>query len=472
MLRGTPAQSQSPSDPAPLGPAVITSGGNRPHIVSCNPAARRHGIAPGMTVSAAIALAPELIERVRDTAAEQRALEGAAAWAGQFTSTVSLLRPDALLLEIQGSQRLFGGLQTLLLRLAEEVNEIGYTAALALAPTPTAARLLARSGMGSTITDSAALEKALYGIPLSMLQQSAETVRMLDIMGVHTLGECLQLPRDGVARRFGQALIDEMDRALGRLPDPVTPWIAPSRYKSKLVLPAPVHNTEPLLFAANRLIQELTGFLCMKQAGITRLKLTLHHEDRKPTAVVLGLSVPSRDAPRISRLLRERLGTITLPDRVEAITLETTEARPLDSRNLSLFPEDRLPDEQRWLIIEHLRARLGDESVYSIATHGDHRPELAWRCCEPGTAVEIPETNTRPLWLLEPAQRLRSDDAGPVLDHPLTLLAGPERIESGWWDDAAEARDYFVAADADGRRFWIFQEREPTPTWFLHGVFA
>ncbi len=59
-----------------------------------------------------------------------------------------------------------------------------------------------------------------------------------------------------------------------------------------------------------------------------------------------------------------------------------------------------------------------------------------------------------------------------MLDHPLTLLAGPERIESGWWDGAAEARDYFVAADAEGRRFWIFQEREPTPTWFLHGVFA
>ena len=85
----------------------------------------------------------------------------------------------------------------------------------------------------------------------------------------------------------------------------------------------PVQQNEPLLFAAHRLIQELTGFLCMKQAGITQLKLVLYHEDQRPTVVLLGLSVPSRDAQRISRLLRERLATLILPDRVEAIAIET-----------------------------------------------------------------------------------------------------------------------------------------------------
>jgi len=290
-------------------------------------------------------------------------------------------------------------------------------------------------------------------------------------MGVRTFGELLQLPRDGVARRFGQALLDEIDRALGKIPDPRAPWMAPSKYRSQLDLPAPVYSTEPLLFAANRLIQELAGFLSMKQSGITRLKLTLRHEEHKPTVVMLGFSVPTRDPQRILRLLRERMATLSLPDRVEAIVIESAEARPLNSRNLSLFPEDRLPEEERWLIIEHLRARLGAEAVYGITPHPDHRPERAWRCCEPGTASNIDTVDERPLWLLDPPQRLRIHDERPALDQPLMLVAGPERIESGWWDDDVALRDYFVAADEQGRRFWIFRERNGQQAWFLQGVF-
>jgi protein ImuB len=94
---------------------------------------------------------------------------------------------------------------------------------------------------------------------------------MLALMGVHTLGECLALPRDGLARRFGQPLLDELDRALGRLPDPRPTWIAPSRYRAQLALPAPVQDTEPLLFAANRLIRSRRGWLRTQQAGTTRL---------------------------------------------------------------------------------------------------------------------------------------------------------------------------------------------------------
>jgi protein ImuB len=454
------------------GPTIITTGGNRPEVLSCNAQARRHGIAPGMTVSAAIALAPELHQQPRDSASEMQALEGAAAWAGQFTSMVSLAQPDALLLEIEGSLRLFGGLRPLLLHLGQDLVNLGYTAAIATAPTPTAARLLALAGMSATVTDVTALETALAGLPLCLLDQTEDIIRMLALMGVHTVGECLALPRDGLARRFGQALLDELDCALGRLPDPRAPWCAPSRYKAQLALPAPVQQTEPLLFAANRLIQELAGYLRTKQAGITRLKLVLRHEDHRPTIVTLGFSVPSRDPHRILTLLRERLSTVTLPDRVEAIALQSAETRPLGSRNLSLFPEDRLPEEERWLIIEHLRARLGSESVYSIASHPDHRPELAWRCCEPGTGAASDAHTKRPLWLMEPPQRLKNEGDLPVLGTTLTLLAGPERIESGWWDGKDVLRDYFVACDAAGGAFWVFRERDADKAWFLQGMFA
>jgi len=452
-------------------PVIVSTGGNQPTVLSCDTEARSRGIAPGMKVSAAIALAPDLVEHHRDASGERRALERLAGWAGQFTSMVSLSPPDALLLEVEGSLRLLGGLGQIMLQLAGGSSEIGYTAAIAVAPTPTAARLLARAGVQSTVTDIAGLESALAGLPLALLEQPAETVRMLSLAGVHTVGACLALPRDGLARRFGQSLLDELDRALGRLPDPRESYTPPSRYRARLALPAPVYETEPLLFAARRLILELAGFLRMKQAGITRLKLTLHHEDRQPTVVRLSFSAPSRDPQRIQRLLRERLARLELPERVEAIALDSEEVRPLDSRNLSLFPEDNPAEEARWSILDHLRARLGVDAVYSIATYADHRPELAWRACEPGDAGYDIGRPQRPLWLLDQPRPLQLQEQTPALDGPLALLTGPERIETGWWDGGDVARDYFVAADAQGRRFWIFRERGAS-AWFLQGIFS
>jgi protein ImuB len=50
------------------------------------------------------------------------------------------------------------------------------------------------------------------------------------------------------------------------------------------------------------------------------------------------------------------------------------------------------------------------------------------------------------------------------------LLAGPERIESGWWDGGEVRRDYFIARIGEGSLVWVYRERERG--WFLHGIFA
>src|SRR5215831_9411635 len=88
VARAVPVGNISGPAAAPSRPCIITTGGNRPRVISCDSTARSHGISPGMTVSAAVALASDLIECLRDPAAEQRALEGVAAWACQFTSII------------------------------------------------------------------------------------------------------------------------------------------------------------------------------------------------------------------------------------------------------------------------------------------------------------------------------------------------------------------------------------------------
>jgi protein ImuB len=52
------------------------------------------------------------------------------------------------------------------------------------------------------------------------------------------------------------------------------------------------------------------------------------------------------------------------------------------------------------------------------------------------------------------------------------ILAGPERIESGWWDGSDVRRDYYVIETTAGQRAWVFRPAGEGGAFMLHGWFA
>jgi protein ImuB len=461
------------SEPGPL--AVASSVGADASVLACNRAARNLGVRPGMPLAAACALASGLRVAARDAAAERAALERIAAWALRFTPAVSVAPPDEVLLEVSGSLGLFGGLGRLCALLEHGLETLGYGAVSACAPTPLAAQLFARAGLAVRIRHRDALRHALEKLPLEALGQPPEIVSMLHEVGIGTLGECLELPRDGLARRAGPGLLESLDRALGVVPDPRPRFAPPPRFVATLPLPAPALEAEALLFAARRLLAELAGFLAATGSGVQRLDLALAHEDRAETRLALDLLAATRDPGHLAAVLRERLARTSLPRPVTALTLASGRLVPLSSRNLSWLPEAEESDGSAVQLVERLRARLGEAAVSSIATAADHQPEHAWRICEPGceSGTDLhPHAAFRPLWLLVPPRPLPERAFGPWRRGPLALLAGPERIESGWWDGHDVARDYFIARDRDEALLWIYRERRAGGRWYLHGFFS
>jgi protein ImuB len=108
-----------------------------------------------------------------------------------------------------------------------------------------------------------------------------------------------------------------------------------------------------------------------------------------------------------------------------------------------------------------------------LRRYPDHRPERAWRACEPGSRDSTHALiEGRPLWLLERPLRLAEVSGVPHYDGRLSRLTRAERIESGWWDGDDITRDYFVACNSAEALLWIYQERQPGGGWFLHGFFA
>jgi protein ImuB len=441
-------------------------------VFACDRKAFARGVRAGMAAAAALALAPRLRVAPRDPAAETEALLGVAGWAAQFTPGVVLEFPDGVLLEVSGSLKLFGGLEPLLERLRRGLEEMGWSSVLAGAPTPRAAFWLALVGKQKFIGESAELEPVLAKLPVEVLRCSNETLAAFEAIGVRSLGELRSLPREGVARRFGQGPLAELDRAFGQLPDPRNFFVPPARFGAAIELPAEVTQAEALLFAARRLIVQLAGFLAARSGGVQRFVLRLRHRDRAATEIVIGLVAPSRDTEHFTLLLRERFAGLSLAEPVREISLQADDVVPLPGRNLGLRLEQGKPPGQWEHLVERLQARLGTEAVCGIASRAEHRPEHAGVIAEPGAKLLQLDFGERPFWLLDRPKPLAEIEAVPHHDGPLELLAGPERIESGWWDGGDVARDYFVARMQNEALVWIYRERRGEGGWYLHGLFA
>jgi protein ImuB len=374
-------------------------------------------------------------------------LESLAAWACQFTPRVSLEPPEALLAEVQGSLRHLGGLDGFLAKLRAGLAELGCEASIAVAATPRAALWQAK-----------ARGKALKDLPVDVLSSDP----LLKSLGLRTLGELLELPRDGLGRRCGQALLDDLDRALGALPEPRALFMPPPAFSATLELPGAVDHAEGVLFAARRVLLQLAGLLTARQAGVRRIAIALLHTKKK-TQIEINFASPTRDIQRFARLLHEKLSTISLLQPVEAIRIEAAEFAPLHERTAGMFGDAQADDEDWAKLLERLDSRLGAGATHGLATQPDHRPEFAWRRVEPGEwdPREFTQPGPRPLWLREAPRRLAQMD--------FELLAGPERIECGWWDGDDAKRDYFVARASDASLVWLYRQDDG---WYVHGIFA
>jgi protein ImuB len=447
---------------------------NHQQVVACDGKARARGVRPGIAVSAARALAHDLVVRPRAPAEETEALLGLAGWAAQFTPSVACELPDALVLEVAGSLKLFGGVDRIRARLRAGCAQMGFTVLAACAPTACGAAWLARAGAERCIEHADALAPALAALPLGVAVRAADTLEALHAIGVRTVGELARLPRDGLARRFGQALLDDLDRAHGRLADPRAFYVPPARFHARLELPAEVTQAESLLFAARRLFVQLEGFLAARAGGVRRLELRLFHREARMTSVPIGLVAPSRDAGHFTLLARERLGTIALPGPVRALALAADDVVPLTGAPLALFAGERGNPEDWPKLVERLRARLGAASVHGVRVAAEHRPEYASAPRDLAAPAEDEKAavGLRPFWLLAAPRPIAEIDAVPHYGGPLKLLAGPERIESGWWDGAEVARDYFVAQTPERALVWVYRARGAGGGWFLHGLFA
>jgi protein ImuB len=465
-------------------PLAISAGpSNRPLVFSANHAAQRCGVRCEMALAAARALCTELIVLPREPLKEQAALRQLATGVYSLSPNTSLAH-QAVLIEVSTTLRLFGGLPALLKRARAVGRALGYRVIVGVAPTPLAAWLFAQARALPALSaeqkarcgcqDLAQLPARLADLPLRLFDWPRETLDTLASLAVTRVRDVLALPRDGVIKRFGPVLIGDLDKALGRAADPRVWFAPPDQFFTRIELPAETHDAQMLLFPLRRMLSELQQFLLARGAGADALAVEFEHGSSARTPLTLNTSEVTRDRSRWETLMRERLDKTALSATVSALSLRVSSWRAYTPVNASWLP-DRAAQASAWhTLADRLASRLGAAQVFGVHVRDDHRPELAWAHNEQGAAQcsNAAAGKARPLWLLEPPRALALQAQRLQYHGDLQLVAGPERIETGWWDGQPARRDYFIARNTLGELVWIYRDLGEQARWYLHGLFS
>lgn len=421
-------------------------------------------------------------------------------WCLQFTPRVALME-DAVVMEVEASLRLFRGLPALKARLSDEAPDLGAIG-LGWAPSATAALVLARCGVLDL--NGRLLQAVLDPLPLQALSAAAEHAEALSRAGINTLGQLRALPRGGIGRRFGAALLAMLDQAYGLRPE-AHAWVAlPEDFHARIELPSREDHAPALLMGARPLLMRLCGWLAARHAGATGVTLHWVHDSMRAKdagdggSLTVRTAEPIRELEHFCRLMAEHLAKTRLLAPVGELRLEAVGVQALVEDSGSLLPDAVRTGETLYLTLERIAARLGPDRVQQPVPADDHRPEwqTRWRTCGDGktpgagrrrgkdAAVRVPPV-PEPAFLLDPPLRLAVREHRPHYQGPLTLLVGPDRVEGGWWDrmPADEARpahhrqvtrDYWIAVNENAGVMAVYREpvEDGGGAWFLHGLYA
>lgn len=458
--------------------------------------AEAEGVRIGASLADARALAKSLVVRQIDPSQVHRLRERVARLAsryGPWVSEPSALPPDKLVVDVTGCGHLFGGEAALLDDLLRRGREMRVSLRAAIAERLIGALAFAEFAPSDAfIAASGESWSAMQELPVEALGLDEKTARAFTRLGLRRITDLNSIPLSSLRARFGAGVVQALDRAKGRIPEPIAmrPPAPPPRLSTDLSEPA--RTPEEVREHVSRLISALCDRLASQRLGAERMQLALHQlrDGRLATRrVLVGVASPMRDPQRWLRLIAEREAVFDPAEGVEKLELRALVA-PLDAAQSDLH--GKVPGKPLDALIETLSARLGEHRVVRFAQADSHLPEEAWhrkkalesrRFQAPEAGRVAPAGIRRPVSLFHKPQAI-SVKANPEptrmrwrgTSHSIRRATGPERIALPWWQatparDAA-TRDYWRVETKQGDRFWIYRSHADPEGWYLQGRFA
>ncbi len=461
-------------------------------VTACGSKAERQGVRIGQPLAEAKVLVRRAVFLAADVVSDRDALCQLALDGQRFSPLVGLeegLSPESLLFDVSGCTHLWDGDERFLRAVRDYWIGRSFQIQLALAGTLGAAWALAHA-MTAAVVPAGEEEAALSGLPVELLRLPITILERLDALGLRTIRDVRQLPRETLASRFDVILPQRLDQAFGQRPES----FVGERLREPLTVmrewEVPIDNRLAVALVCREMLRELLTVANHPGAGLQELEGELRTETIS-VKLEIRLVQPSRDERHLVQLVELHLERCAWPGGVIAIQWSVPRFGRLPQVQGDWFSEDGETDTSRQVValVERLSSRLGYDVVLRVDALPDAQPErsvqlMPWTKTKPTRTNEFslpPEqSRCRPFRLLgvpQPIVVVSIVPDGPPIrmtwrtqDCRVVRCWGPERIATGWWRTRDVQRDYYRAEWEDGTHVWIFRDQRGG-RWFLHGFF-
>ncbi len=384
-------------------------------------------------------------------------------------------------LDIAGTERLFGPPAILAQRMRDSLASSGFRASVAVSVNFHTALLMASATRGIAIAEPGQEAAALAHLSLDTLELPQKEAETFELWGIRSLGALAQLPEVELIARLGQGGRRWQEIASGTLPHLFQPAEPQFSLEEFCEFESPLEQVDSLLFIAARMIESLVTRATGRALSLALLTLTMRIEGGRSHQLTLRPALPTIDRKFLLKLLQIELAAHPPQAAIIVLTI-SAEAGHSSTVQLGLF-RPQLPESSRLdITLARLKALVGDDRVGSPvledshradafhmdafavnasgAAASDHMPHMALRRLRPPHPVYVRCENQRPVAFHDGQQ-----------DYAISVAYGPWRASGCWWAVDEWDRDEWDVLIAQEQRAHLLVNDRRQNRWYLEAVY-
>jgi protein ImuB len=447
--------------------AVLDGPAPQETVCSINQHARLRGVSPGMTRLEAEGLGDLILlsrSKELESAASAIILECATTFSPRIEE-VNTRTSCSFVLDISGTERLFGPPEQLAKRLLLSLAAAGFLASIAVSANFDTARLKAATGRGITIIPTGEEAKALANLPISSLDMDDDALETFAMWGIRTLDELANLPETELVIRLGSRACAWHNLARGKSEhtfQPIEPTLSLEEFYE---FETPVEQMDSLLFIGARMIDYLVARASGHALSLASMSLRMKLDGDRTYETTIRPAIPTTNRKFLLKLLQLEFAAHPPQTAVIALVLKA-EAGQSSKLQLGLFVP-QMPEPSRLdVTLARLKALVGDDRVGSPVLDDTHRPgsfhmedfaadrrvsqqqdphiRMALRRMRPPVPIRVVFHATKPAVFRDHADRFE-----------IAAAYGPWRTTGCWWStDEWNTEEWDVlASNSNGMSF-------------------
>jgi protein ImuB len=447
-------------------PVVVLHGeATKETVCSMNQLARRRGASLGMTKLDAQGI-NGLVLLSRSPQGEEAARSVLCECAATFSpriEDVSHSTSCAFVLDIAGTERLFGPPLQFAERLRSAMENAGFHTSIAVSANFETARLKAVAARGIVVIPHGNEAAALANLPISELPLDEKHFDTLAIWGIRTLGELAALPETELVTRLGQDARQWRDLSKGTAAHTFQPIEPALSLQEFCEFETPVEGMDSLLFIGARMIDCLVARSAGHALSLASLTVEMKLEGSRIHHGKIRPALPSTDRKFLLKLLQ--LEIAAHPPSAAVISLTLTAEAGLSSKvQLGLFAPQTPEPSRLDVTLARLKAIVGDDRVGSPVLDDTHRLgsfhmedfSLSVQASEPKAArARLALRRIRPPVLVRVALQAMKPSTLRSRENSFDVVTayGPWKTAGCWWStDGWNLEEWDVLAiDSNGK---------------------